>query len=697
MLHRLLAATVSFCLAVLTFASPAVGAELTDENIAIALTDDVGTLTSSASSGFISVEEAGGSGVLSRQLEDSYAVFTAPIALESPFAVAAVTWAAGQTLPPRTRVEMRTLDDGVWSAWFVLENESLGGARDGTEANVSGASTGIQVRLTEGDGALPRDLRIDISYGAEAVTELNTVDPTAVLPESESYQAPVANDRSTSIIDAEGSAVQQEETGVDDGASAPASAPHDVTESLATPSATTVDAKKAAARANIRPRSAWGANESYMEWPPDEVDFEGVIVHHTAGSNNYSQADVPAVIRGIYSYHALTLGWGDIGYNVVVDKYGGRWEGRKGTLTSAPGKMVVGGHARPRNTHTMGVSVLGDYTQTDWTTGQTLVPSADVLRAIVDVAAWKFAVAGVNPRTASPLTVPTWSESAINSSLQPGTPLPRISGHRDVSSTACPGSIYNYFGQIRRDVAAAYDSLFVKEATPTEPAVRFYLNDAWTGSANVSFSWGVPSDEVLVGDWNGDGKDTLALRRGNTFAFTNDVSPAAAPRFTVSFGQAGDEVLVGDWNGDGKDTLMLRRGNTFHLKNTIGSGAADKSFSYGKAKDVVLVGDWNGDGKDTLAVRRGPRYLINNSLSSGSASATVTYGRANDEVYVGSFSSKIAADSLAVRRGNTYFISNTMGSGAADRTLSYGRAGDETLVGDWNGDGADTLGVRRVK
>jgi len=144
MLHRLLAATMSLSLAVLTLATPAVGAEPKNENIAIALTDDAGTLTPSASSGFASVEEVGGSRVFSAQLEDSYAVFTEPIALESPFAVAAVTWTAGQELPSGSRVEMRTLDDGVWSQWFVLENDSRGGARDGTEANVSGASTGIQ-------------------------------------------------------------------------------------------------------------------------------------------------------------------------------------------------------------------------------------------------------------------------------------------------------------------------------------------------------------------------------------------------------------------------------------------------------------------------------------------------------------------------------------------------------------------------
>src|SRR5690606_20659058 len=33
--------------------------------------------------------------------------------------------------------------------------------------------------------------------------------------------------------------------------------------------------------------------------------------------------------------------------------------------------------------------------------------------------------------------------------------------------------------------------------------------------------------------------------------------------------------------------------------------------------------------------------------------------------------------------------------GKADRTVVYGRATDTTLVGDWNGDGVDSLGIRR--
>ncbi|WP_182049960.1 CotH kinase family protein [Changpingibacter yushuensis] len=235
-------------------------------------------------------------------------------------------------------------------------------------------------------------------------------------------------------------------------------------------------------------------------------------------------------------------------------------------------------------------------------------------------------------------------------------------------------------------------------STPTSPAgsvgTVFYLNDGISGDAGSVFSWGVASDEVLVGDWNGDGKDTVALRRGNTYAFTDEVRPGSAPVFSVVFGNASDEVLVGDWNGDGKDTLGVRRGSAFYLSNSLSSGSTDVSFGYGRSTDAVFVGDWNGDGKDTISIRRDATFHVKNSLSGGTANKTFIFGRATDEVLVGSFGSG-KGDSFALRRGTSVYLTTSLHGGTADKTVAYGRSGDEMFMGDWNGDGTDGIGVRR--
>ncbi|MGJ9410300.1 ExeM/NucH family extracellular endonuclease [Actinotignum sp. GS-2025b] len=180
---------------------------------------------------------------------------------------------------------------------------------------------------------------------------------------------------------------------------------------------------------------------------------------------------------------------------------------------------------------------------------------------------------------------------------------------------------------------------------------------------------------------------------GNMFYLSNTWQATVAD-LVFSYGRAGDEVLVGDWDGDGVDTFAVRRGNVFYVKNSLASGEADSVFSYGRAGDEVLVGDWDGDGVDTFAVRRGNVFYVKNSLASGAADTSFSYGRAGDATLAGDFDGD-GRDTLSIRRGNTIHVNNSLVSGNADHTLPYGRVSDELFIGDWDGNGTDTPTVRR--
>lgn len=231
----------------------------------------------------------------------------------------------------------------------------------------------------------------------------------------------------------------------------------------------------------------------------------------------------------------------------------------------------------------------------------------------------------------------------------------------------------------------------------------FHLKNSFTGGpADVFFHDGQPATQILYGDWDGDGVDSLGFRNGTSYVLKN--THASSPVYTsFSYGRADDRVLVGDWDGDGDDSLGLRRGNIYHLKDTLGGGNADRQLAYGRVDDVVLVGDWDGaaagNGTDTLAVRRGNTYYFANSFAGGPADDVAVYGRPDDAVLVGDWdgggADTLGIDTLAVRRGSTYFLKNSISSGNADITFSYGRADDITFTGDWDGDRNDTLGVRR--
>ena len=625
---------------------------------------------------------------------DGYLFMSEPLAVDQ-FAVAGLTWNKGQSLPGGATVEMRTLDATGWSDWYVLSVEEDDKGRPGTEANISGGSTGVQIRI-KGSGNLPAGLAVNLLNGQGPTKKLGQVQEVAPSqqPSVGTLTQPVANpDEEQAIRSGRAAGVGSTSQF---GAAAANSTSHTAGRARTAVNVTATrrnltrpQIAAADMLASIHPRSAWGADESKMAWPRSYQNFEGAIVHHTAGSNNYSQAQVPATIRGIYGYHAITRGWGDIGYNVLIDKYGGRWEGRSGTLEAPHGKVVTGAHAAPRNQGTFGISVLGTYNSASNVTPLILETFSDVIAA-------RFALGGVDPNSQGTMRVP----SGTGAALQAGTILPRIVGHKDVKSTACPAAIYGFLDQIRAATAAKYQKIMGTAVAASawkpakQPSPTYYLNNAWSGNATHTFAYGRSSDVEIVGDWDGDGKDTVSLRRGNTFAVNNVSAPTASPKFDAAYGIPGDEYYVGDWDGDGKDSLAVRRGNVFHISNRMGSSTADQTIAYGKPGDTVMVGDWDGDGKDTFAVRRGNQYHIRNTISSGVADKVVPYGRSDDEVFVGHFGGS-AKDALAVRRGKTFYVSNHIHNGDADRVIDYGRVGDRAFVGDWDGDRVDTFGVRR--
>ncbi|MCD7981948.1 MAG: N-acetylmuramoyl-L-alanine amidase [Clostridiales bacterium] len=186
---------------------------------------------------------------------------------------------------------------------------------------------------------------------------------------------------------------------------------------------------------------------------------------------------------------------------------------------------------------------------------------------------------------------------------------------------------------------------------------------------------------------------SVSYPSGCTYYFKNSITSGDADYIAV-YGKSTDEVLVGDWNGDGVDTLCVRRGNTYYFKNSISEGSADIEIDYGRSTDEVLVGDWNGDGIDTLCVRRGSNYYFSNSISAGTADVSVDYGGDSDEALAGDWNGD-GTDTLCVRSGNQFSIKYSISGGSPDKTISYGRSTDEVYVGDWDGDGIDTLCVRR--
>ncbi len=195
---------------------------------------------------------------------------------------------------------------------------------------------------------------------------------------------------------------------------------------------------------NIISRAQWGADEG-MRCGPTVYD-NGVragVVHHTAGSNDYAPEDSAAIVRAIYAYHTRTLGWCDIAYNALVDKYGQVFEGRAGGIT----RPVQGSHTGGFNRDTWGVAMLGDFDDTP--------PSEIQLRTVGRLLGWRLSMDHVDPKGTVVLTSAGGSYTHFPAGATPT--LPTIFAHRDVGNTDCPGNAgYAALPEIR-DIAARFN------------------------------------------------------------------------------------------------------------------------------------------------------------------------------------------------------------------------------------------------
>ncbi len=192
-------------------------------------------------------------------------------------------------------------------------------------------------------------------------------------------------------------------------------------------------------------RAQWGADESYRfdssgkeVWGREYLQVTKAVLHDTITANN--DPDPARTVRSIYYYHAVTRGWGDIGYNYLIDEQGRIYEGRFG------GENVVAGHALCYNFGTLGVAALGDHSK--------VAPSDAMVGAFKKIIAWQFDRAGIDPLGHSVF---------MTRDVEPKADLPNILAHKDTSYSSVPCSnthvdpgtyLYNRFDEIRKGVAA---------------------------------------------------------------------------------------------------------------------------------------------------------------------------------------------------------------------------------------------------
>jgi hypothetical protein len=504
------------------------------------------------------------------------------------YATIGMTWKHGVDFAEDQIVVLaRTETKGVWSKWTKVDYHDDHGPdagtaegesareRPGTDALIVGDVDRVQVRAQTTTGTLPEDMKLAIvDPGTGAMKKQAPAIDTAKLDQGK---------KAAGTPEASGTTTLEGEDGTSD----------DVT----------LSAMTRPAKPYIYSRAQWGANEKMREQsPPSYGTVKTGFIHHTVNSNNYTRAQVPALLRGIYAYHTQSRGWRDIGYNYLVDRFGRIWEGRWGGVSRAG----VGAHTLGYNEVSFAMSAIGNF--------DIAKPPPAVVAAYTKLFAWKLAIYNIranNPRV-----------------LVKGRYLHAINGHRDVGQTACPGRyLYARLAYVRnraRDIqiAAQRNAPATPSAPSTPSAPATFTSPTQTPRAAVSqpSSIAFPKARNLAGSAYPDlvikSRSTGAIRVLPTAGQTGFRGVAT----TKGSWWAMDLLTaVGDVTGDGKGDVLARAAKTRITRIYRGDGkghvaraGVGATTRFKTANMVVGAGDWDGDHKGDVLMRTrsGALYVL---------------------------------------------------------------------------------------
>lgn len=308
-------------------------------------------------------------------------------------------------------------------------------------------------------------------------------------------------------------------------------------------------------------------------------DASHMVVHHTVSSNTSS--NWAATVRAIWAFHTYPAsstctscrGWGDIGYNYLIDLNGVIYEGHMNE--DYQNLDVVGTHASGANTGSMGVSLIGTFTSTSYPGLPGIAPSEPMKSSLVELLSWKADQRDINVFDAS-ATLPFVSGGR-----------PNLMGHRDVyGTTECPGDQAHVLIPWLRDQVAANIGLedpylYVNEnsAAFTKSSANWYEGGnecGHNGHSYYTFSTTNPAESANWGIWRPnvpeDGRYTIEAYipycntgTGETGGATYEIHHAnGVTELTRSHQQ-----YVGLWLPLGEFTLTAGTDNYIYLDDLV--------------------------------------------------------------------------------------------------------------------------------
>jgi len=389
-------------------------------------------------------------------------------------------------------------------------------------------------------------------------------------------------------------------------------------------------------------------------------------VHFTSGNTNAVLPAAAPLTAGIGTFSATLLALGSQSLAAVGPIYSG-----SPTFVAAPGSPF----ALAANTNTL---VTGDFNGDG---------NLDVLGASAFVDTGYFAI----------------SKNNGNATFQLG---PTFHSAAEFGAGVIP-AVGDFNGDGKLDVAIAGNSL----TGPGKYIVVFLGNGDGTFGPSASYMVGNGPTAMVAGDFNGDGKQDLAVinSQDDTMSIllanpNGSYGTTFEPATTYPLGNGPTDIVAGDFNNDGK--LDLAVGNSLDndvevfLGNGNGTFGAGETFAAGLSPQRIALAEFTRDGNLDIAVNNQSANTVTVLLGNGNGTlkAPATYGAGLDP------GAPVAVDingdgipDLILTDGGFNELCVLLGNGDGtfraapfvSTTVNY--SGSTLVAGDFNRDGTPDL------
>jgi hypothetical protein len=246
-------------------------------------------------------------------------------------------------------------------------------------------------------------------------------------------------------------------------------------------------------------------------------------------------------------------------------------------------------------------------------------------------------------------------------------------------------------GQIHmNDPVGNFDSDGKTDAGGFRPSDNKWYIQRSSDGATFQPTWGLNTDTLVPGDYDGDGNADVAVWRNGIWHIRRS---SDGTTYGSSWGVAGDIPVPCDYDMDGITDLAVFRPSTGDWFVMQSSNGVVFGVHWGANGDIPVPCDYDGDCKCDFAVFRpsdGTWYILN----SAGGMMIKQFGLSTDIPVPGDYDGDGKCDIAVYRPStNTWYI--CLSSNGTIRVQVWGASGDIPVPGDYDSDGRDDVAVFR--